>query len=292
MHAHDRTLLASLGFADPDKKNPLHDFACQYLALRENHERIAGMFKPNPPARTTCMVRNMVTGEDAHVEWRGRRKIDLSLGSPRLEMPISKGEGRFKTSIGFVDVSLPFDWCITDEGESYGWEIVKHVEYEEKASHDRPYNLGEGESVERARFSRSSIGTDRKDLSAAFPSHVESVKVTYRGGNLIYRIPQCGRAWVACSVENTEYHTVNIEVKIGRVNMGDVLRQVALYREYIYVDGYDGSPWFLATPYAIDRTDKATLEGANIRHILLGEKFQRWAAERQSAPALAESPEL
>lgn len=48
----------------------------------------------------------------------------------------------------------------------------------------------------------------------------------------------------------------------------------------------------LADSADIDRTDKATLEGANIRHILLGEKFQRWAAERQSAPALAESPEL
>ncbi len=32
MHSHDRTLLARLGFSDPDKKEPLHDLACAYLA--------------------------------------------------------------------------------------------------------------------------------------------------------------------------------------------------------------------------------------------------------------------
>jgi len=32
MHAHDRTMLARFGFADPDKREPLHDLACQYLA--------------------------------------------------------------------------------------------------------------------------------------------------------------------------------------------------------------------------------------------------------------------
>ena len=31
-HAHDRTLLASLGFADPDKKDQMHDLACEYLS--------------------------------------------------------------------------------------------------------------------------------------------------------------------------------------------------------------------------------------------------------------------
>jgi hypothetical protein len=30
-HSFDTTLLARLGFADPDRKKPEHDLACQYL---------------------------------------------------------------------------------------------------------------------------------------------------------------------------------------------------------------------------------------------------------------------
>lgn len=32
MYSHNRTLLASAGFADPDKKDPEHDLACRYLS--------------------------------------------------------------------------------------------------------------------------------------------------------------------------------------------------------------------------------------------------------------------
>ncbi len=32
MHSHDRTLIAELGFKDPDKGEPEHDLACNYLA--------------------------------------------------------------------------------------------------------------------------------------------------------------------------------------------------------------------------------------------------------------------
>ena len=31
MHSHNQTLLSKLGFADPDKNDPRHDLACQYL---------------------------------------------------------------------------------------------------------------------------------------------------------------------------------------------------------------------------------------------------------------------
>lgn len=30
-HSHDSTLLARFGFADPDRREPWHDVACQYL---------------------------------------------------------------------------------------------------------------------------------------------------------------------------------------------------------------------------------------------------------------------
>jgi hypothetical protein len=47
MHTHDRTLIASLGFNDPDKKNVLHDLACAYLTQTEVIRSII------PPPKTT-----------------------------------------------------------------------------------------------------------------------------------------------------------------------------------------------------------------------------------------------
>lgn len=35
-YSHDKTILARLGFQDPDAKDPLHDLACEYMALEEN----------------------------------------------------------------------------------------------------------------------------------------------------------------------------------------------------------------------------------------------------------------
>lgn len=78
MHSHDRTLLARLGFADPDKKDPRHDYACQYLALPENAERLVRML--------------------AH---------DAARAKPaKLEHPIPSGY----TTVGFLDLVVPYTY--------------------------------------------------------------------------------------------------------------------------------------------------------------------------------------
>jgi hypothetical protein len=74
MAATDHTLLARLGFADPDRKDPLHDWACQYLAQPEVLNRLVAP-----------------------------RSVDQS--SIRLETYITKGSGQYKTTIGFADLT-------------------------------------------------------------------------------------------------------------------------------------------------------------------------------------------
>ncbi len=73
MHAHDRTLISRLGFADPDKKEPLHDLACRYLALPVNARRLASMvFAGQLKETEACieavchsdMVKNTLTGHN------------------------------------------------------------------------------------------------------------------------------------------------------------------------------------------------------------------------------------
>lgn len=46
MHTKDQTYLAKLGFADRDKKNPLHDAACLYLTQREKLLKLAKLCFP------------------------------------------------------------------------------------------------------------------------------------------------------------------------------------------------------------------------------------------------------
>jgi hypothetical protein len=82
MHSHDRTLLSSLGFADPDKRDKRHDWACQYLSLPENVTTIVKTRYPWPEEPGTAKVRS--------------------------EFALSKGEGQYKTTIGFIDLIVVF----------------------------------------------------------------------------------------------------------------------------------------------------------------------------------------
>ncbi len=100
MHAHDRTLLARLAFGDADKKNSKHDAACQYLA------------QPNTALEVVKVVDPTTV---AHLE--GTRA--------EFEMPIEKGEGQYKTTIGFVDLVL---WVKQDRYHEFAIGIEVKIE--------------------------------------------------------------------------------------------------------------------------------------------------------------------
>lgn len=91
MRAIDRTLLAALGFADKDKKDDRHTLACQYLGTSDVANAIfSGMLRK--------YIAQEESSEFPSVRFRG----------PQYETVISKGEGKFKTTIGFIDVQLEF----------------------------------------------------------------------------------------------------------------------------------------------------------------------------------------
>lgn len=74
-HAHDKTLLSSLGFADPDKREPLHDRGCQFIGSKAT-------------------------------EIAQRLYCSNSSGLGKQERIITKGSDRYKQTIGFVDVQI------------------------------------------------------------------------------------------------------------------------------------------------------------------------------------------
>lgn len=227
-HSSDRTLLSSLGFSDPDKRDRRHDMACQYLT-------------------------------QAHIALKIGEHCGLCRASAVLEraMPevcITKGEGKYKTVVGFADLILNFI-------DTYSG--IPEIEEGERISGDDWY------------------GREYK-----YPDGTQSVP--YR-----YRIP--GEEWWSGSETCPKSEPMTrcipqsclIEVKIEPVSIGDVLRQVKLYRGYLEI-----SRTVVVTVFPYDKTDVETLRRDRVYHVRLGADFLAYCEVRKSQKSSAETLEL
>jgi len=194
-HSHDRTLLASLGFADPDKREPLHDLACEYLSQTPQSERIARLVEPG-----------VVSVES------------------RTEVAILKGDGQYRTTIGFLDLRI--DW-IDETVSSYSARAKGSVLTEVKI---RP--VGVGDILRQINLYRSHI------------------------------------------TENLSYENNDIRSRIRAMD-----GEKAAYK--LISDKF----WVLATTFELDHGQAQTIRGANITHIRLGDGFTKWFEGRQHRPA-------
>ncbi len=171
MHSSDRTLLAKHGFDDRDRREPSHDLACQYLAQPESSHR---------------------------------RGLDISaaatVGNPKFEHPLIKGEGKYRTTIGFIDLIIP---CRA---------VVRFVD----------------------------------------PQTFKAVHIF------------------------EDSYKMCIEVKVNPVGIGDLLRQIKMYQEYM---DSECTVWIVATTYAISRIDQDTMRTESIEHVQLGDRFKSWAED-------------
>jgi hypothetical protein len=98
--SRDYTLLAKLGFADPDKQDPTHDAACRYLAQPEVAQKLWALSSEilNSPG--------MYADASQHLVRFSNSASTTELAAATVEAPISKGSGQYKTTIGFMDVVL------------------------------------------------------------------------------------------------------------------------------------------------------------------------------------------
>lgn len=125
MHSHDRTLIAKLGFADEDRLNPRHDLACRYLVTTEIARELVLRFAPPPKLQSRII--NSERYETFHDEVKWRVNIKSS-----LEVPLSKGQGQYATTLGFLDVVFDYSYeklCIGQRVESvdYNYETRRHI---------------------------------------------------------------------------------------------------------------------------------------------------------------------
>ena len=226
MHSHDRTLLARLGFADPDKQEPLHDRACAYLAEDAQSRRIVGIFDdgraPHDSARERrngppCVVAAAEGIALSEASIYSDVRVDLD---PHLEVPLTKGEGQYATTIGYLDLLLGYAITARDSG----W-------------------FCDGGVRQRSDGARRLV----------------------RGGEII------------------------IEVKIRRPPIGDVLRQMNLYRQHSAHYSRPVQHYIVATTYALGKSEVDTLLREKIRHVRLGDAFRAWCerpAEDGDSPCI------
>lgn len=121
-HSHDRTMLANLGFADPDKGDPRHDLACQYLVTPDAGRRMAAAVLSDRLSKTKRPFSWQYgngperTGFDTYA-------LDDTF-SAVFEVPISKGYSQYKTTVGFLDLVLIADLVVTSAyDESSGGDV-------------------------------------------------------------------------------------------------------------------------------------------------------------------------
>lgn len=211
MHAHDRTMLARLGFADPDRREPLHDQACRYLTTTPAISRIIDVLElehANRLESTFDMERRSVSD---------KRVVETL---PTLEREISKGRGQYRTTIGFIDVHLHFELACRHT----------HVEM-------------------------------RQTCRDRWEEH-----------------------WIPCEDFTVRQNSeAAIEVKATSTPVGEVIRQINLYRSYSTI-----STWILATTYPLTQSQVDCLSNERIKHVVLGANFLEYVEQQASAdPALS-----
>lgn len=223
-HSHDRTLLARLGFQDPDLKEPVHDLACEYVSLEENALKLRELAAP------ATLDPN---GEHYNERYSGtfNRCVTESKFSvtSHIECAISKGiDPRYKTTIGFLDVKI--DW--TSQFRAVG-TFTKNV------------------------YSK----TERKYVKSIDPVQVDD--------------------WLS-----GPEGTVAVEVKIHPIGVGELVRQINLYREYAptaYTYGsYRRVDFVACVAFDVDEYYRDALIREHVALVKLGDKFHAWGADRFS----------
>jgi hypothetical protein len=307
MHSHDRTQLTQkLGFRDPDKKNKRHDLACQYLTNPETIESLAGYFLPY----ITKPIE--VRGDDSYHCAKVDDKIlysSLSYNNCKnyLHGLTKVGDITAKTFSGEIaepDRTIEYynNLCLKKYFSKDGTEIEiskLKLSYEEiiecnvskpsnlKAKSELPLNKGQGKY-------KTTLGFLDAVLSFSWSER--------RVGNITYNHPSLDTSALLKSVdyEKSLSGVLFVEVKISPVGVGDILRQIAFYKEYIPLGSEGHSDqywnylsrlksnfvrWVVVTDFDLSKEDKKQLQQHHISHFKLGPKFEEFVEKASSEPA-------
>ena len=281
MHAYDRTMLTRLGFADPDKKNPTHDLACQYVA--ENAASILDQvvqLKPQPID---------VTNDGAR--YVGARTLSVQARKPVLEQAISKGQYQYKTTIGFIDVVLPYDIMSEDHGEyQFSWTYQTLADHLDSSRDTLRWHTPYHDCSWCRNHSLSLRDTYLHEVVQPLHERLRTITSEAQIADLKNRPILYTGAYEGSSTLSRG--ALIIEVKTTPTGVGEILRQINLYREYTdyitfdHVKDYRGKfecRWLLTALFPLKPIDVEALQREGVECVRLGEKFKTWCAQQQQS---------
>lgn len=285
--SRNHTLLSRLGFADTDKKHGLHDLGCEYLALPENTQRLAGLLWPK---KVTAGAPSEVMTMDA---WRRLAEEHLpqavqqsGVEPPRyfplnrwvelIQAPSRAGRvwwGREAQRMPSSEHIRPLMRALAQlavEAASPGdWSSVMSIGLRDPAK---------DQAVPLAMWARAQVEAPISKGEAQYKQTIgfaDVVVTVDTNGDLAD-----GRRGVHYAPPRTAF----VEVKAGPVNVHDAIRQLKLYAEHAPTDSL-----VLATVEPVDAVGKVSLKREGILHIRLAQPFHDWVAARHE---IEEAPDI
>lgn len=293
-HTHDRTLLASLGFQDPDRGERRHTLACQYLSDPERGAVLLKLARPEwfaeepttadaptpkaPHLLNSTSEYNIPEQPITHTE-RSIIRAGADYGEPiRRLRSVQRGccelavrRGTFL--IGFWDVEYRFEldafgveWTWREDPDIYAlWLAWKRA----KAASSRSLSK---------RWAMLDEKADKDGAGVFGADEPEPIK------------PAVERAWmppaaaVARCRDADTYGHLRVEVKIGRCDASVIARQIETYRtgDTSRMRTVD----IAAVSWVMDDGDKQMLRDQGITVVRLGRPFEEWCKARtQQEPA-------
>lgn len=233
MTKQNRTMLANLGFADSDK-GETHDLMCNFIVEHADNVRQLLFHEPGGGAHT--------------------------------EVPISKGDGQYKTTIGYLDVVLRGS-AVVGRGCIQSKTIDEQCLYRKLATdHKSEFDTLTNE-LDRLRKIKDSLGYDRNgDVDTALHAAEDSTR-------------RCLKNQQAREIRAE----VCVECKTKISSIGDVVRQINTYREYYNKDDVL-IVWVLAILEPLSDHEEKLLATERITPIVLT-SFHEWVSNLDKVPS-------
>lgn len=254
-HSSDRTLLASLGFQDPDRRSNTHTLACQYLCEPDVTAKIGKMLWPDVGSRPADLAATTKTKSHGEYPAEDRRSWDLAANNVQMEVSVKKGGGYL---IGFWDVGIQFTACCAT------WDYAG-----EKSDIAEPVRPKDTWTVPGEPFDSHEDKAYNDALIVYWKDHRQWQLSKYATWAMRDSVRMVGG--------------VLIEVKAGVVDVSDIARQIETYQTgSTFVHAGVKPTVIVATCWPMSSGDRATLAAKGIRHIHLADAFKAYCKRREA----------
>ncbi len=244
MRTHDRTYLASLGFADPDRKDDMHDTACLYLGQAEKSLKLLTKIYGEPQIKESFSSR----------EENGAYDYDAAKKAIAAILPHKYIHSRSQL---YVDVN------VARSNPSWKFQAIQNAPLK-KRQHYNGYETIVG--YIDVFISASVAADERREYSLWLRDESEP----HRLPDEVLSHPLVHEKQ---AVNSGLARNLFIEVKAGFTSISSVIQQISTYQHLV---GYEYNPSFnkfiLATLYPMSQMEKGELKNHGIDHIFLDRK--------------------